>query len=331
LKNILVTGGAGYIGAHTCKELAKAGFNPITLDNLKYGHRSFVKWGPLIEGDIGNQSLVRDVIQKYRVADIIHFAAYAYVGESVENPRKYYENNVGGSLSLLGAAIDCGVRNIVFSSTCATYGSVNSVPIKEETPQRPVNPYGFTKLVVENALRDYAARYQVNALALRYFNAAGADPDHDIGESHNPETHLIPLALRTIKDPHYTLKVFGDDYDTSDGSCVRDYIHVSDLANAHVKGLLHLRQNDTSKSRGLFDALNLGTTKGTSVLEVIRKIEEITTQKVRYEITDRRQGDPPILIADASKADIVLNWRPQYSTLDNIIRSAWEWSVNTQF
>lgn len=318
--NVLVTGGAGYIGSHTCKVLAQRGFNPIVLDNLSTGHSRFVKWGPLIQANIANPERVSATLKEYKIESVIHFAASAYVGESVQHPRKYFENNVQNTLTLLGACLDSGVKNFVFSSTCATYGIPQNLPIAETTPQHPINAYGYSKLVIERTLQEYSRAYGLRTLALRYFNAAGASHSLEIGERHDPETHLIPLVFRSMLDAQYTLKVFGSDYSTPDGTCIRDYIHVLDLAEAHVLGLEKLMVGRLSNA-----AVNLGTSRGHSVKEVISCAERITQLQAKVEIAERRAGDPPELVANASLANHVLGWHAQQSSLENIINTAWNW------
>ena len=318
--NVLVTGGAGYIGSHTCKALKEAGFTPVTYDSLVYGHEWAVKWGPLEKGDILDQERLLEVLRRFRPAAVIHFAAFAYVGESVTDPAKYYRNNVVGTLSLLGAMRETDVSNIVFSSTCATYGIPETVPITEDEPQKPINPYGTSKLMVEQILTDYRAAYGLNSVALRYFNAAGADPEGEIGEAHDPETHLIPLVLDAArgKRPHIT--IFGEDYDTEDGSCVRDYIHVQDLARAHVLAMEHLA------SGRLKPAYNLGTGRGYSVKEVIAAARRATNLAIPIEHGIRRPGDPARLVADASSARADLGWIPTLTDIEEIIATAWRWT-----
>jgi UDP-glucose-4-epimerase GalE len=323
MKHILVTGGAGYIGSHTSKLLASYGFIPVVVDNLVYGHASSAKWGPLIEADINDREAIKNTIEKYSIKDVIHFAAYAYVGESMINPRKYYLNNITSTLALLNQCVDSNVKNFVFSSTCATYGIPNHTPINEETSQIPINPYGYTKLVVEKMLQDYSRSYGLKTIALRYFNACGADWDLDVGEDHSPETHLIPLALKAILDSSYVLQIFGSDYPTKDGSCIRDYVHVLDLADAHILGLNYLDQ----KEAGFYGCFNLGTSKGNSIFEVIKTIETVTKQSVKYRLTQRRSGDPPELVADSRKANEQLGWFPKNSSLNQIIESAWNWET----
>ncbi len=316
---VLVTGGAGYIGSHTAKVLAQKGYEPVVFDNLSTGHGWAVKWGPLVKGELENGPLVREVLTTHRIEAVIHFAANAYVGESMQNPRKYFRNNVIASLNLLEAMQDAGVNQIVFSSTCATYGEPQSLPLTEGHPLQPVNPYGDSKLFVERALGWFGQAYQLKHVSLRYFNASGADPEGEIGEWHEPETHLIPLVLQTALGFRSHLEVFGTDYDTPDGTAVRDYIHVTDLATAHVQALIHL------KNGGASSAFNLGTGKGHSVAEVIRAAEHCTGITIHTRETVRRPGDPPVLVADAQKAARVLNWQPQLTTLDEILRTAWEW------
>jgi UDP-arabinose 4-epimerase len=317
-KNILVTGGAGYIGSHTAKALAARGFTPVVYDNLIYGHRWAVQWGPFIEGDIRDRARLVDTLRNYDISAVLHFAAFAYVGESMKSPGQYFGNNVTGSLSLLDAVQETGVRHVVFSSSCATYGIPDRMPIGEDTPQVPINPYGETKLIVERALRWYGAAHEITSVVLRYFNAAGADPEGQLGELHLPETHLIPLVLQAA----FTgtpLDVFGDDYPTRDRTCMRDYIHVSDLADAHILALEYLLDGGPSV------ALNLGTGNGYSVREVIETAQAITGRKVPHRIVPRRPGDPAILIADPSRAERILGWRAQRSALENMVSTAWTW------
>lgn len=318
-KTVLVTGGAGYIGSHTCKALAEAGFEPVVYDGLQRGNRWAVRWGPLEEGDLLDEDRLRDVLRTYRPAGVIHFAAFAYVGESVEDPLSYYRNNVSGSVTLLRAMAAEGVGNFVFSSTCATYGTPESNPIHEDMEQNPINPYGRSKLMVEHVLKDCARDGALSAVALRYFNAAGADAGGEIGEAHVPETHLIPLALGAAKGTSPQLTVFGDDHPTPDGTCIRDYVHVTDLADAHVRALGY-----AGSTRG-FSAFNLGTGAGVSVRELIRTAEEITGLAVPHVIGPRRDGDPPALVADATLARERLGWQARHSELRNILGTAWNW------
>jgi UDP-arabinose 4-epimerase len=315
---VLVTGGAGYVGSHACKALAQAGYLPVTYDNLSNGHEWAVRWGPLERGDVLDRGRLERVIARYKPTAIMHFAAFAYVGDSVIDPGRYYSNNVGGSLTLLEAMRDNDIRQIVFSSTCATYGSPDETPITEETPQRPINPYGASKLMVERMLADFKSAHGIDWTALRYFNAAGADPDNEIGELHTPETHLIPLVLAAASGPGHKLKIFGTDYDTPDGTCVRDYIHVADLAEAHVRAL-------EAFGRGHSGPFNLGNGIGFSVREVIEAVKVVTGLEVPTIAGQRRHGDPATLVSDASRALALLGWRPRISRIEDIIRTAWDW------
>ena len=322
-KSILVTGGAGYIGAHACKALAGAGYMPITYDNLVYGHPQSVKWGPLEEGDIGDRRQLETVLQKYNPSAVMHFAAYAYVGESVENPAKYYRNNVAGTLSLMESMRNCGINKMIFSSTCATYGMPEQIPIGENHPQQPINPYGRSKLMIEWILRDFAAAYDFKFVSLRYFNAAGADPDAEIGEDHHPETHLIPLVLDTALERRNYLEIYGTDYDTHDGTCVRDYIHVSDLADAHLLALEYLNDG------GQGNVFNLGNGNGFSVREVVAAAMKITGCNIPCLEAGRRSGDPAVLIGSSDRIQKILGWTPVYHSLDTIIATAWKWHNKT--
>ncbi len=317
--NVLITGGAGYIGSHTCKLLAKNGHVPIAYDNLVYGHRSAVLWGPLEEGDIAEVQKLLDVIRRHKIEAVIHFAAFAYVGESIERPDKYYKNNVAGSLSLFTAMKEAGIKRIVFSSTCATYGNPVQVPMSESHPQQPINPYGMSKLMVERILQDFSSAFGFQVALLRYFNASGADAEGQIGENHDPETHLIPLALKVASDQLPVLTVFGNDYPTPDGTCIRDYIHVADLASAHLLALKYLEKS------GGCTAFNLGIGKGFTVKEVIASVERVTGKKLNIRQGARRPGDPPSLVADSSKAQKELGWRPQFTEIDRIVETAWNW------
>jgi len=317
--SVLIAGGAGYIGSHAAKLVAQAGLEPVVLDNFVYGHRWAAKWGPLVEGDLGDRAFVDRVLEEHRVSAVIHFAAYAYVGESVTHPRKYFHNNVVNTLTLLDSMVDHGVRDIVFSSTCATYGEPTHVPISEDQAQNPVNPYGESKLAVEKILGWYQRAYDIRFAALRYFNAAGADPDGEIGEDHDPETHLIPLAIEAALGRVGELSIFGTDYPTPDGTAIRDYIHVTDLAEAHVLALTHLMKGAKDLK------LNLGTGKGHSVREVLGAIERIGGRRVPAREVGRRAGDPPSLVADASRAAQVLGWRPKYAAIETIVEHALRW------
>lgn len=320
MRTVLVTGGAGYIGSHVCKALAARGYRPVTLDNLSRGHASAVKWGPLEVGGIGDRPFVASVFERWRPEAVFHFAAFAYVGESMVNPAAYYENNVMGSLTLLEAMRRADVRRLVFSSTCATYGEVEQLPITEETPQRPINPYGRTKHMIESAIRDYTEAHAFEHVIFRYFNAAGADPDGEIGESHEPEPHLIPNALAVALDRRSHLDVYGMDYPTPDGTCIRDYVHVSDLAEAHLLGFEKL----TRKGGGLI--YNLSTGRGVSVRDIVASVERVTGRRIETKAAPRRPGDPPILYASAERATRELEWSPRRSALDMIVADAWSWA-----
>ena len=324
MNSVLVTGGAGYIGSHTCKALSRAGYAPVTYDNLVHGHEWAVKWGPLEKGDILDTSRLSEVISAYKPSAVVHFAAFAYVGESVEDPAKYYRNNVAGTLSLLDAMRQNGVNKIVFSSSCATYGVPNTVPISEDAPQNPINPYGASKLMIERILGDYGDAYGLRNVSLRYFNAVGADPEGELGEEHDPETHLIPLVLDVAAGRRPHIAVFGDDYDTPDGTCIRDYIHVGDLADAHVLAMKRLSGGFLRR------AYNLGTGRGTSVAQVIDAARAVTGQDIRVVMGARRSGDPPVLLADPSKAKADLGWVTRYPEIANSIGTAWRWSVAAQ-
>ncbi|HTS90990.1 MAG TPA: UDP-glucose 4-epimerase GalE [Stellaceae bacterium] len=316
---ILVTGGAGYIGSHACKALARAGFRPVAYDSLVNGHREAVKWGPLIEADLTDTARLADTLRRFDVAAVMHFAAFAYVGESVAKPDLYFRNNVVNSLGLLEAMRERGLKRIVFSSTCATYGHPERMPIAESTHQRPINPYGETKLMVERMLHWYGAAHGFTYASLRYFNAAGADLAGEIGEDHHPETHLIPLVLEAALGRRAQIDIFGTDYPTPDGTAIRDYIHVEDLVEAHILALQHLLKG------GLSQSLNLGTGAGHSVREVIAAAERVTGRRIARRETARRAGDPPVLVADARRAREVLGWAPRHSDLDTIIKTAWAW------
>ncbi len=319
---ILVTGGAGYIGSHAVLALLQAGYEVIILDNLVYGHRDLVEkvlQVELVVGDTSDRSLLDKLFQSYNIAAVMHFSAYAYVGESVTNPAKYYHNNVLGTLTLLEAMLEASINKFVFSSTCATYGVPQTIPIPENHPQDPINPYGATKLMVERILSDFGHAYDFKSVIFRYFNAAGADPSGKLGEDHNPETHLIPLVLQTALGKRESISVFGTDYPTADGTCIRDYIHVTDLANAHVLGLEYLLKGGDS------EVFNLGNGSGFSVKEVIEAAKSITGRDIKVVECDRRPGDPPALIGSSDKARKILNWQPQYSSLEPIITHAWQW------
>ncbi|MGF1672180.1 MAG: UDP-glucose 4-epimerase GalE [Rivularia sp. (in: cyanobacteria)] len=319
---ILVTGGAGYIGSHTVLALKQAGYEVLILDNLVYGHRDLVEQVlkvELIEGDTSDRDLLDKLFATRNIAAVMHFSAYAYVGESVTDPAKYYRNNVIGTITLLEAMLAASVKKFVFSSTCATYGVPETVPIPEDHPQNPINPYGATKLMVERILADFNEAYDFRSVRFRYFNAAGANPEGLLGEDHNPETHLIPLVLQTALGKRESISIFGTDYPTNDGTCVRDYIHVSDLADAHVLGLEYLLKGGDS------DFFNLGNGNGFSVKEVIEAARLVTGKEIKVVECDRRPGDPPALIGSAQKARKILGWQPQYTNIKDIITHAWEW------
>jgi UDP-arabinose 4-epimerase len=316
---ILVTGGAGYIGSHTAKALAQAGLQPVVIDNLERGHRAAVQWGPLIEAEIGDRSALEKVFREHAIDAVLHFAAFAYVGESMQQPELYFHNNVVKTLNLLDAMRASEVRTIVFSSTCASYGNPIAIPISEDHPQNPVNPYGESKVMVERLLRWFGVVHGLQWTALRYFNAAGADPDGQLGEDHDPEPHLIPVAISAAMGRTKALEIYGTDYDTPDGTAIRDYLHVSDLGTAHVAALRYLQQGGEST------AFNLGTGRGHTVREVIAMVEHVSGRKVPAREVGRRAGDPPALVADASKAARLLHWTPCHSTLQEIVRTAWNW------
>jgi UDP-arabinose 4-epimerase len=317
MESILVTGGAGFIGAHTCKELAAHGLRPIAFDNLSRGHRAAVRWGPFVEGDILQRADLDQAFAKYQPKSVIHFAAFAYVGESVARPLGYYRNNVSGLINLLETMMRYGADTIVFSSSCATYGIPDVLPIAEDAPQRPINPYGHSKLMGEQILKNVAAAHNLRVGLLRYFNACGADPDGHLSERHDPETHLIPLAIDAASGQGPPLQIFGADYPTADGTCERDFIHVSDLASAHVAALRRL--NDGSETL----TLNLGTGCSHSILEIIAAVERVTGRPVPVAQASRRAGDPPTLVADASRAQQILGFKPKYSDLETIIETTW--------
>jgi UDP-arabinose 4-epimerase len=316
---VLVTGGAGYIGSHTCKALAAGGFFPVTIDSLVYGHEWAVKWGPLIKGDINDRDLLEHVFATYRPVAVLHFAAFAYVGESVISPDKYYRNNVAGTITLLDAMQTQGCRKLVFSSTCATYGIPHIIPIPEDHEQRPINPYGWSKLMIEQIMRDYEQAYGIRHASLRYFNAAGADPEGEIGEDHDPETHLIPLVIQAAFGQRSYVEIYGTDYPTPDGTAIRDYIHVTDLAAVHVLALQHLLDGKDS----VF--LNVGTGLGYSVREVINAVESASLLKVPVRESPRRAGDPPALVAEPVKAISTFGWQPRLNNINAIIESAVRW------
>lgn len=314
---ILVCGGAGYIGSQTCKALALAGYEPVCLDNLSAGHEWAVKWGPLVRADVRDREALDKVFRQYKPEGVLHFAAHIEVGESVKNPGKYYDNNCMATLRLLEAMRDHGCSRLVFSSTCAVYGVPQKLPLTEDHPQWPVNPYGWSKFTVERMIEDFHRAHGLADLRLRYFNAAGADPDGELGEAHDPETHLIPLVLRAVQGKG-EIRVFGTDYDTEDGTCLRDYIHVADLAQAHVAGLKLLESGGSH-------ALNLGVGKGYTVRQVLETAARVTGRPVPSIDAARREGDPPVLLADPVAAQAVLDWSPCYPDLETMIEHAWSW------
>ena len=322
---ILICGGTGYIGSHINKELNKAGYETVVFDNLIYGHKEAVKWGHFVKGDLSHIEDLERAFTDFDIDAVFHFAAFAYVGESVLEPEKYYYNNVVNTLNLLKVMMKHGCNKIIFSSTCATYGEPERIPITEDMSQHPINPYGATKLMMERIFKDYHKAYGLEFVVLRYFNAAGCDPDGEIGESHDPETHIIPLVLDAAGGQRPDIKVFGTDYDTPDGSCIRDYIHVTDLASAHLLALHHLEEGKDS------DFFNLGNTKGTSVIEVIESVKRITGKDFKVIYADRRPGDPAILVGSSEKAQRILNWKPQYGDIDTIVEHAWKWHENREF
>jgi len=319
IRTVLVTGGAGYVGSHCCKAFAAKGWNVVVFDNLSRGWREFVKWGPLIEGDVRDPAAIARAVAHTRPDVVAHFAALAYVGESIQQPGPYYQTNATGMINLLDAMVAAGTSRILFSSSCATYGEPERMPIDETHRQAPINPYGWSKLIAEKMLRDYDVAHGVKSVALRYFNAAGDDPDLEIGERHEPETHMIPLAIRAAQSADAVFQINGDDFDTRDGTAVRDYVHVADLADAHCRALDYLMAGGAS------DAFNLGTGLGLSVREILDRVELISGRTIRRQVGDRRPGDPAALVASAEKAARILGWSPSHSGIDDILRSAWRW------
>jgi UDP-glucose 4-epimerase len=325
MESILVSGGAGYIGSHVVRALAESGMHPVVFDNLSEGHAEAVRGHEMVVGDINDGAALREAFRKYDIKAVMHFSAFAYVGESVTNPEKYYLNNVGATLNLLAAMKDRGIDKFIFSSSCATFGDPLYLPIDEIHPQSPVNPYGRTKLMVEEILKDYHAAYGLKYFILRYFNAAGAHPDGTIGESHRIETHLIPLVLKTLTGEKQNVSIFGTDYDTSDGTCIRDYIHVCDLASAHLAALNILMAG------GGGGAINLGTGKGKTVREIITAVEEVTGKTVPVVEGARRAGDPAGLYAANGEAKKILHFNPQYMDIREIIKTAWNWELHKKY
>ncbi|SKA93175.1 UDP-glucose 4-epimerase [Caloramator quimbayensis] len=320
--NVLVTGGAGYIGSHTVRLLQSMGKNVVVYDNLSTGHRDAVKQGTFVKGDIFDSELLEDTIKRYSIDSVVHFAAFSLVGESMEKPEKYYKNNVMGTLNLLDVMIKNDVKKMVFSSTAAVYGEPERIPITEDISKNPTNIYGKTKLIMENAMEDYSKILGLKYIALRYFNACGADEGGDIGEDHNPESHLIPLVLKTCLGIRDSIKIFGEDYPTEDGTCVRDYIHVNDLAQAHYLALKALYEGKDS------NVYNLGNGNGFSVKEIINSAEKVTGITIKKEVTGRRAGDPAVLIASSEKIAKELGWKPEYTNIEDIIATAWKWHKN---
>ncbi|QUT05688.1 UDP-glucose 4-epimerase GalE [Sphingobium phenoxybenzoativorans] len=325
MKKVLVTGGAGYIGSHCCKAFSRAGWDVAALDNLSRGNRAAIRWGHLYEGDVADTPFVKSVLEEFQPDIVAHFAAFAYVGESVEHPELYYANNVGGTLSLLEAMRAEGCSRLIFSSTCATYGDPVYLPIDEKHPQQPVNPYGWSKFTVERMLEDYAAAHSFSSVILRYFNAAGCDPEGEIGEDHSPETHALPLLITAALDSNAAFFLNGCDFDTPDGSAIRDFIHVSDLANAHVAAGERLLE-----ALPRAEAFNLGTGSGISILELVKAVEKATGRTISLQLRERRTGDPAVLVAAADRACKDLKWQPRQSGLFEIIDTALAWQRNKQ-
>jgi UDP-arabinose 4-epimerase len=316
---VFVTGGAGYVGSHSCKAFSARGWKVITVDNLSRGHAESVKWGPLCLADIGDGAAMIELLRRHRPDLVLHFAAYAYVGESVQSPELYYRNNSAGTLTLLEAMRESGTSRLVFSSSCATYGHPLQLPITEDHPQSPINPYGWSKMIVERMIEDFGRAYGLSSVSLRYFNAAGCDVDGELGERHDPETHAVPLAIRAALTRDQPFSVLGTDFDTPDGTAIRDYIHVTDLAHAHVLAAEMLLRQEGSH------AFNLGTGVGTSVLELLAAVKRVTGCEPLVRFDGRRPGDPAALVASAARAEYQLGWRPEHSEIDHIVRTAAAW------
>lgn len=316
---ILITGGAGYIGSHTNKLLHQKGFQTVVYDNLSRGHQEFVKWGQFIQGNLADKGQLQVCFKNYPIDAVLHFCAFCYVGESSNHPAQYYQNNVVNTINLLDTMVEYGVKHIIFSSTCATYGNPAKIPLTEDHPQHPINPYGKSKLLVERILKHYDEAHGIRHVNLRYFNAAGADPDGQIGEWHEPETHLIPIAMQVARGQRKHMQIFGTDYETSDGTCIRDYIHVNDIADAHCLALEYLQNGASS------DAFNLGNGNGFSVKDIIHSVERISGKTVKAVEAARRPGDPPVLIGSSEKAKKILKWQPRHPDLEEIIQTAWRW------
>lgn len=324
MKNILVVGGAGYIGSHCVKMLKEKGYNPVVYDNLSKGHKQALRGVKLVKGDLGDKKKLAATFKKYDICAVMHFAAFIEVGESVKEPARYYNNNIVKVISLLDAMVENNVMNFVFSSTAATFGEPVSPKISESHPQNPINPYGQSKLMVEKVLKDYDAAYGLKSSVLRYFNAAGADDSGRIGESHTPETHLLPIILQAASGKRESIKIFGEDYPTKDGSCIRDFVHVNDLSSAHILALEKMFRTGES------DNFNLGSGEGFSVKEVIESARRITGRPIKVETAPRRAGDPAVLVADSAKARQVLGWQTLYN-LDRIIQTAWNWELKRRY
>jgi UDP-glucose 4-epimerase len=320
---ILIVGGAGYIGSHMNKLLSRNGYGTVVFDNLVYGNRDFVRWGEFVLGDLADTNQIKLCFRKFPIDSVMHFSAFAYVGESVTDPAKYYRNNVLNTINLLDVMREFGVRHFIFSSSCATYGIPREIPITESHHQNPINPYGRSKLMVEEILKDYDKAYGIKHVNLRYFNAAGADPDGDIGERHHPETHLIPLTIYAALGMNKDVRIFGTDYATGDGTCIRDYIHVMDLADAHIRAIDHL------KTTGQSDSFNLGNGGGYSVREIIETVRKASKRDFKVVEAERREGDPPVLIGSSKKATEILGWRPQYADIQTIVETAYKWHSKT--
>jgi len=319
---ILVVGGAGYIGSHTNKILNKQGYDTVVFDNLSLGHREFVKWGECFEGDLANIKDLRRCFKQYDIKAVMHFSAFSQVGESVLHPDKYYQNNVVNTLNLLNVMREFSVKYFILSSTAATFGNPIEIPITESHPQKPINPYGRTKLMIEEILKDYDDAYGIKSVCLRYFNAAGADPDGEIGERHDPETHIIPLIIYAALGKRDDIKIFGTDYETEDGTCIRDYIHINDLATAHIKALEYLQKENIS------NWFNLGNGSGQSVKQVIEMVKKVSGRNFTVIEAPRREGDPATLIAASKKAMDTLNWQPLFANIETIVQTAWDWHAN---
>ena len=316
---VLITGGAGYVGAHANKVLSSQGYRTVVLDNLKRGSVEFVKWGEFEKGDVGNTDDLKRIFSRHNFDVVLHFAGYAYVEESVREPSIYWRNNVSSTLTLLNECIRHGIDKFVFSSSCATYGIPKNIPITETHNQNPISPYGTTKLSIEMILEDFSKSYSLDFVSLRYFNAAGADRQCELGEAHDPETHLIPLLIKSVLDPSAVVNIYGNDYPTKDGTCIRDYVHVEDLAEGHRLAIEYLQQG------GLSRAFNLSNDEGFSIIEVIESVKRVTGRDPRVKFTRRRSGDPAILVGNSNLARNILGWKPKYSDLDCIVRTAWDW------